>query len=190
MPLHAVALWDVLMVSSWLAMQLVLGVRYTWPVIVVSACVCMRDRDLEAHECIIALYMLRHTCGAIHAPTIWLAIPAAVLGCWSRFNSYRVMDPLQRRVYVLVASAICLLLLHRTSDASWTSCTRVVLYVATTRHAVLNQADPWDAVAQSIWLLCVPSYSMVLVAAQLNDALGLYPVRKLKPTSSVWTAEV
>lgn len=191
MTTDVLVLWDVLTISAWLIMQLVLGVRYTWPVVVLSSCTCMRNRDLEAHECIIALYMLRHTCGAIPAPTMWLAIPSVLLGVWARFNSYCTMEVLHRRICVLTGAAICLLLLHHTADVPWVSCTRVVLYVATTRHAVLNNADPWDAVAQSIWLLCVPAFVLVIVVVQLNDVLGMYGVSRTKyVTSSVWTGAV
>ena len=178
--------WDVLVVASWLVMQLVLDSRYTWPVVVVAGCICMRTRDLEVHECMVAMYMLRHTCGAMHAPTAWLSTPVVALGAWARLKQYQCLAPLTRRACVLASAVLCLVLLHSVTDAPWTACVRVVLYVATTRHSCLHRADTWDAVAQSVWLLCVPSYALGLVVFQLNDALSIYPPRR-RPSSCIWT---
>lgn len=167
-------------------MQLVLDTRYTWPMVVVAACISMRTRDLEAHECVVALYMLRHTCGAMQSPTAWLCLPVMALGTWSRLKQYQCLPPLTRRACVLAASTLCLVLLHTVTDAPWTACARVVLYVGTTRQACVNRSDSWDAVAQSMWLLSVPSYALYLVIFQLNDALSIYPPRR-KLSSCVWT---
>lgn len=178
--------WDVLVVASWLVMQLVLDTRYTWPVVIATACICMRTRDLDAHEGMMAMYMLRHTCGAMHAPTAWLSAPVLLLGAWSRLKQYQCLDPLTRRACVLASAMLCLVLLHSVADAPWVACVRAVLYVATTRHACLHRADSWDAVAQSVWLLCVPPYALGLVVFQLNDALSIYPPRR-RPSSCIWT---
>ena len=101
MTVQIIELWDVLVIAMWTSMQLVMGVRFTWPIVVVISCVCMRNRDLEIHECVAALYMLRHTCGAVAVPTSWLAVPVLVLGVLSRFTFYRERDALERRLYVL-----------------------------------------------------------------------------------------
>jgi hypothetical protein len=185
---HAVELWDVLVVSAWAAMVFYLDVRYVWPCIVASACVCMRSRDLDVHEGLLAMFMMRHACGAMRAPTPWLSAPVIAVGVWSRFGSYLGLDPMARRLYTLLGVFVCLALLHSTADAAWVSFMRLLLYTGATRHAVFHSMDSWDAVAQSMWLLCSPPYALCLVVIQLNDQLSIYPPRRRTRQSEIWTA--
>ena len=150
----------------------------------------MRNRDLEVHECLVVFYMLRHTCGAVPVPTSWLALPVLVLGILSRFSFYRERDALERRAYVLFSVVICLLLLHQTHDTGWASVIRLTLYICATRHIVLHKHDPWDAVAQCIWLLSVPYYALCLFIFQLNDMVAIASTQPyLKRRSSIWTSK-
>lgn len=185
---HAVELWDVLVVSAWTVMLFFLDVRYVWPCLVASACVCMRSRDLDVHEAVLAMFMMRHTCGAMRAPTVWLSVPIIAVGGWSRFESYLDLAPMARRLYTLMGVFICLALLHSTADPSWVSFMRLVLYTGTTRHAVFHKMDSWDAVAQSMWLLCCPPYALLLVVPQLNDQLAIYPPQRRTRQRDIWTA--
>jgi hypothetical protein len=185
---HVVELWDVLVVSAWASMVFYLDVRYVWPCIVASACVCMRSRDLEVHEALLAMFMMRHACGAMRAPTPWLSAPVIAVGIWSRFGSYLGRDPMTRRLYTLLSIFICLALLHSTADKSWVSFIRLLLYTCTTRQAVFNSMDSWDASAQSMWLLCCPPYALFLIVPQVNDQLSIYPPRRRTKVNDIWTA--
>jgi len=182
-----VELWDVLVVSTWTVMVFFLDVHYVWPCIVASVCVCMRRRDLDVHEGLLAMYMLRHACGATRAPTPWLAAPVVGLGVISRFGVYLGLESMARRLYTLLGIFLCLALLHSTADNQWVSFARLVLYTGTTRHAVFHGMDSWDAAAQSVWLLCCPPYALIMIVPQANDALAIYPPRRRLKSSSIWT---
>ena len=80
---------------------------------------------------------------------------------------------------------ICLLLLHTNADLPVVAVLRVTLYTGSTRHAVLQNNDTWDAMAQSLWLLCVPAIVLLLFVFQLNDALAIYPARRRR--TEIWT---
>ena len=179
--------YDVLMISGWVAMQLTHDMHYVWLLVVCTGCYCMHDRDLGVHEVLVALYLLRHTCGALRSPTAFLAVPVVALAALSRFKAYLSATVLVRRRAVLFFAAVCLTLLHETADAYWVAIARVMLYIFTTRHATVHDVDPFDAVAQSMWILCAPSYALCLVVLQLNDMLAVYPMHRRR-SRVVWTA--
>ena len=189
---HVVELWDVLAIVVWVLLLVFIDVRFVWPCVVASACVCMRSRDLQAQECVMALYMLRHTCGAPRSPTAWLACPIIVLGVWARFNSYLSLPAITRRFYTLLAVFVCLTLLHSTADVYYVSIIRLLAYVLLTRYGVYNSMDPWDTIAQSIWILCSPPLVLILTLPQANDAISTHPIHgsytRVKSASYIWTA--
>ena len=190
MTMSVFELWDVLVLASWAAILVSLDTTYVWPCVVASACTCMRDRDLEATECIGALYMLRHTCGAIRAPTQWLSIPVVALAVWARFASYLNMENLKRRFMTLAACFICLALLHSTEDNRWVAFLRLCAYTAFTRYSVHSKMDAWDAIAQCVWMLCCIPSVLILIVPQLNDMLSAQQAHRRRPRSNVWTEEV
>jgi hypothetical protein len=59
--------------------------------------------------------------------------------------------------------------------------------VGTTRHSCYLRIDPFDAVAQCVWMLSVPYYALPLAALQLNGVLDLFPTRQRR-VDRVWTA--
>ena len=180
--------YDVLVISGWVAMQVTHDMHYVWLLVVCTGCYCMHDRDLSVHEVLALLYLLRHTCGALHSPTAFLAVPVVALGVLSRFKMYLSATVLVRRRAVLFFAAVCLTLLHETADAYWVAIARVILYIFTTRHATVHDVDPFDAVAQSMWILCAPSYALLLVVLQINDMLAVYPMRRRR-SRPVWTVQ-
>ena len=186
MKTRVVEVYDVLVMSGWVAMQVTHDTHYVWLLVVCTACYCMHDRDLSAHEALAALYLLRHTCGAARSPTAFLSVPVVALGVLSRFKLYLSATVLVRRRTVLLFAVVCLTLLHETADAPWVAVTRLALYIGTTRYAIVHDIDPFDAIAQSMWLLCTPSYALCLVLLQLNDMLALYPLPRRR-ARTVWT---
>ena len=184
-----VELWDVLVLAVWTVLLLCIDVRFVWPCVVASACVCMRSRDLQAHECLAALYMLRHTCGAPRSPTAWLACPILALGVWARFDSYLKQPAMTRRLYTLLAVFLCLTLLHSTADLHWIAITRLLAYTLMTRYGVFNGMDTWDTIAQCAWILCSTPVCLLLLMPQANDAITSYPMGPSKRQSGyIWTA--
>jgi len=180
-----VEVWDVLVISAWAGMQYTCDLHYVWPIVIALSCYCMHDRDMELHESVAAMYMLRHTCGAMHSPNDFLCFPVVALACAARFKSYLGAAVLLRRRCVLLSAVLCLALLHRSTDTPWIAVARLVMYVGTTRHAILHHVDPYDCVAQSMWMLCVPVYGLLLSVLQFNDILAIYPGRRR--ASAVWT---
>lgn len=185
-------LWDVLVTMCWLLLVVYVDVKYAWPCVVAIACICMRTRDLQAHECLLALYMLRHACGAMRSPSEWMSVPILALGVCARFNVYLELSALQRRFYTIVAVYICLALLHSTEDKHYVAVLRLVSYTVLTRYAVCGTTDTWDAIAQCVWILCCPAVALVLLVLQVNDTISMGPCdplpsrRRAKPV--IWTA--
>jgi hypothetical protein len=184
-----VELWDVLCLSTWASLQLTLDVKYAWPAVILCACIVTRTRDMHEHEVIAALYMLRHSCGATRAATAWLSAPVVALGVFSRMKRYLDLEPMTRRACVLAAIVLCTVLLHDAADLPVVAVVRLVLYTATTRHGMLQDLDTWDCIAQSIWLLCVPMYVLVLAVLQINDACSIYPGKIMRRSYEVWTSD-
>lgn len=187
MKIPHVELWDVLVLVLWASVQYLQETKYVWPFVVAISSICMRDRDLSISECVAALYMLRHSCGAMHTPSQWLSVPVVALAVWARFDSYLSMDNLQRRFTTLLACFLCLALLHSTADDCWVAILRLVSYTALTRIALGTYMDAWDAVAQCAWILCCPPWVLLLLLLQGNDVMSSYLYSRRRATSAVWT---
>ena len=181
--------WDVLIASSWVTCLFVLELRFTWILVIASSCICMHDRDLSASEALLAIYILRQPCDTFITASDWITVPIIALGIWSRFTLYLHLQPFKRRICTLISVFVGICILHRPHEDKYILAIRVMLYIAASRYNTKHQIDPWDTIAQCIWLLVCTPYTLVLAIPQANDMISSPIIgRRSRSVDLVWTA--
>ena len=132
---------------------------------------CSLDRDMDMHEMVQALYMLRYTCN-----TVVLAGNTGYLMCvlvvgismWARSARYQRYGHIVRRATVASAIFLAVLVRYEWNADPMFSVVRLAVFVVTTRVSVTTYSmDSWDAALQAIWLFVVPAYAYLMVVFQV-----------------------
>ena len=170
--LQEFTLWDVASVTTYGIIRMYVGVRHAWPIVVTVALACSLDRDMEFHEMVHMLYMLRKTCGSVHlhGSVGYMMCTVLLSVCiWSRSLNYASRGHVIRRATVSVAIFLSILVHYDWNDNHLFSVARLLVYIVLTRASLCspNTFDTWDVAVQNMWLFVVPSYAYLFLLLQV-----------------------
>jgi len=172
-------LWDVFSITFHALLHLYIGPVNAWPAVALLCAVCAVDRDLDIHEMVAAVYILRFACSTtrVDGATAYVVCALVTIGSLSaHMPAYATLPHTYRRP-VLFALVICAVMLRYPWNTDpIISVLRLIMYTAVTRYSVsVQKQDSWDAAARSIWMLSLPFYLCALmlipIGKQLLDAL-------------------
>lgn len=162
MQLSAVPTWDVAALLTYAFLRTHAGIEHAWEIVIVVAFGCCLDRDMEIHECIAALYMLRYSCHTIQldsALSYILCVVVTTMSYCARLEHYQLQKHQVRRTAVGIATFLAVLVKYKWNENHVFSIVRLTFFVCTTRLSVSDYSmDSWDAALQSLWLFVVPIY--------------------------------
>lgn len=171
-------LWDVLSVTTHALLHLVIGQSHAWPIVAVMCAVCALDRDLEIHEIVAALYILRFSCNTVVLDGIVAYVPCLItagVSAYAHLEAYLALGHVYRRAALFVTVVLAVMTRYTWNTTPEMSIGRLVVYTMLTRRAraILKQ-DSWDSSVQCVAVLCVPFYLLVVpvvwpVATALMD---------------------
>lgn len=170
MELRLIPVWDVAAVLTYAILRTYTGIEHAWEIVVLLGFACCLDRDMEIHEAIQALYMLRFSCHTIEidsAPAYTLCLLVTIMSLCSQTERYQMQGHMVRRAFVGAATFFAVLVKYEWNSSPLLSVVRLLFYVCTTRISVSDAGmDSWDAALQSLWLFVVPIYFYLFVIAQ------------------------
>jgi len=186
-------LWDVLSITVHSLLHLYVGPVNAWPAVALLCAVCAVDRDLDIHEMVSAVYILRFACSttSIDGATAYVvcALVAAGSLC-AHMPAYATLPHTGRRPFLFALLISAVMLRYPWNTDPMVSVLHLIMYTAVTRHSVsVQKQDSWDAAARSIWMLALPLYLCALmlipIGKQLLDAL--YAQRPIGPRY-IWSS--
>jgi len=184
-------LWDVLSVSTYALLRFYIGPEHAWPIVAVLCGICALNRDLDIHELVSVVYILRYACrtdsidGAA-ALCAWIVV--GIVSACAHTERYTTMDHVFRRACLFCTAILSIMVRYPwNTDASMSVC-RLLIYTLYTRHTVgVLKHDTWDAAVQCVWFLAVPYYAyFVLVFPLGKAAYDQVIVRQSRITRSVY----
>jgi len=168
--------WDVAATVAYALLRIYIGIDHAWPIVVLLALSCSLDRDMQLHEMVQGLYMLRYTCNSVHlkgSPAYIMCVLAVGLSIWARSTRYQRYGHVVRRAVVSTSIFLAVLVRYDWNMDPVLSVIRLAAYVAATRVSVTHyKLDSWDAALQAMWLFVVPIYAYVLVVFQILVQYG------------------
>ena len=171
-----VILWDVLSVTAHALLHLYIGPEHAWMTLAVLCSICAIDRDLEMHEFVAAVYMLRYACRTIQVEGLFAYMSCFVvliISCWAHSEAFLTLHHVYRRGAVYAAVMLSVMIRYSWNFDPFVSVGRLLVYTVITRRSVtfLSQ-DTWDSAVQCMWIFAAPVYFLyagvawpVLVAA-------------------------
>lgn len=164
-----IELWDVLSVLTHVILHLHVGENHAWPAIAVICGICGLHRDLEIHEVVAAVYVLRFACNTIVLDGVIAYVPClavALVSAYAHLDTYMELDYAYRRATLYVTVIMAVMIRYTWNTSAELSIARLIVYTLLTRRAraVLKQ-DSWDSAVQCIAVLCAPSYFLALPVA-------------------------
>ena len=189
-------LWDVLSVTAHTLLHLYIGPEHAWLLLAVLCGVCALDRDLEMHEIVAAIYMLRFACQTVEANGIGAYLSCILVlcvSCWAHTEAFLTLHHMYRRGATYAVIILAVMIRYPWNFDPYVSIGRLVVYtVITRRYVTYLSQDTWDSSAQSIWIFSAPLYVLYagilwpfLVAAynwHAQSAPGKHKVR------TVWSS--
>lgn len=172
-------LWDVLSVATYTMLRFYIGAEHAWPVVAVLCSICALKRDLEIHELVSVVYMLRYACrtDSIAGTAAWCAcIAVGMASAFAHTDTYAALDYVIRRASLFCTAVLSIMLRYAWNTDPLESVFRLTVYTLYTRYLVSTlKYDPWDAAVQCIWLLSVPiyAYSILLMPFAQNAYASL-----------------
>ena len=155
-------LWDVLSVTAHSLLHMYIGTEHAWLILAVLCGVCAIDRDLEMHEVVSAIYMLRYACRTVEVDGVVAYMSCAfvlLISCWAHSEAYLTMHHMHRRGTLFAAIVLAVMVRYTWNSNPYVSITRLVAYTIVTRRSVtFLLQDTWDSSAQCIWIFAAPLY--------------------------------
>ena len=165
----ALELWDVLSVTTHALLHLAIGQSHAWPIVAVLCAVCALDRDLEIHEIVAVIYMLRFSCNTVVLDGIIAYVPClitAAVSAYAHLEAYLSLHHKYRRAALFVTAVMAVMTRYTWNTTPEVSIGRLVVYTLLTRRArAILQQDSWDSAVQCIAVLCVPLYLLIVPVA-------------------------
>lgn len=160
-------LYDVLSVVTYALLRFYIGAEHAWPVVALMCAVCAADRDMDIHEVVSAVYMLRFACrtdSITGTPAYCACLVAGALSLGSSATGYTDLSHVYRRVCLFVAVVLSVMVRYPWNADAHMSVCRLLAYTLCTRYMVGSLGrDPWDAAVQCMWLLALPMYTYALI---------------------------
>ena len=143
-------------------LHLYIGPEHAWLTLAALCGVCAVDRDLEMHEFVAAIYMLRYACRTIQAEGMFAYMACTVvlmLACWSHSEAFLTLHHVYRRGAVYAAVMLSVMIRYPWNFDPYVSVGRLLVYTVITRRSVtyLSQ-DTWDSAVQCMWIFSAPLY--------------------------------
>lgn len=189
-------LWDVLSIVSHTLLHVYVGPEHAWPVLAVVCGVCAVDRDLEMHEMVAAVYMLRFACrtAALEGSAAYLSCSLVIfVSLWAHTEAYLTMHYVFRRGVLYTAIVLAVMVRYPWNEDPLASVARLMAYTMLARRSVTGLSqDSWDVATQCIALFTAPLYALYAlviwpVAAAVHDWYGR-PNASHRRRRTVWSA--
>jgi len=186
-------LWDVLSVTVHALLHTYIGPVNAWPAVAVLCAVCALDRDLDIHELVSAVYMLRYSCSttSVSGPTAYVVCVLVTAGsAAAHMKAYMTLPHTFRRPCLFALVLASVMLRYPWNVDPMVSVLHLVLYTVVTRHRVSSlRQDSWDAAVQSIWILAAPIYACAILIIPLSKFMWdvVYSQRLIGRTAG-WSA--
>ncbi len=153
--------WDVLsVVVQWL-LHYQVGAQYAWASVFFLVSLCSVDRDLDVHEIFAAIFMLRMACTSllVSGKSAWVMAALVVAGsAGAHTHGYLGLPHVFRRPFVCTLAASSVILRYEWNVGPANAVLHLALYNLVTRYKIVYRTiDSWDASAQSLWLLALPT---------------------------------
>lgn len=162
-------LWDVLSILCHALLHIYIGPDHAWPILAVVCGVSALDRDLDIHEIVAAIYVLRFSCHTIILDTYIAYIPCllvAAISAYAHLEAYMVLQHTLRRGTLFATVIPAVMIRYTWNSSPAVSILRLVLYTLLTRRArTLLKQDSWDVAVQCMAVLCVPLYLLAIPIA-------------------------
>ena len=183
--------WDVLSVMCHAMLHLFIGSAHAWPVVALTCGASALHRDLDIHELVAAIYMLRFACNTITLVDHIAFVPCmlvAVVSSVAHLDAYTCASYYIRRATLFAAVIPAVMIRYTWNSTPYGSILRLLVYTVISRHSRTQlQIDSWDVAVQCLALLCVPLYLLVIPAAWpcfvlasewYSRAHGVLPVKR------------
>jgi hypothetical protein len=182
--------WDVLSVVVQTLLHYHVGAEYAWAVVFSLVSLCCVDRDLEVHEMLAAVFMLRSACASmlVRGDSAWVMAALVVLGCASSCtHGYLKLSHVFRRPFTCTLAASSVVLRYEWNVNPAVSVLHLALFNLITRYKTVYRAiDSWDAAAQSLWLLALPTQmcaiGLLLLLYEGRDTIAAQGGRRTNQT--------
>ena len=157
-----VLLWDVLSVTAHALLHIYVGPQHAWLVLAILCAVCALDRDLDMHEIVAAVYMLRYACRTIEVEGVVAYLTCSVIlvvSCWAHSEGFLTLHHISRRGAVYTVVVLAVMIRYPWNADPYMSVARLLFYTVITRRSVTYLLqDTWDSSAQCMWIFAAPVY--------------------------------
>jgi len=175
------AFWDVLSVVVQVLLHYHSGAQYAWAAVFLLVSMCCVNRDLEVHEMFAAVFMLRSACSSLLVSGNGAGVMAAfVIFCsvGAHAGSYLAMPHVFRRPLTCTLAASSVMLRYEWNVSPAVAVLHLALFNLITRYKIVYRAiDSWDAAAQSMYLLALPTSTCVIgfliMLAEARDVINV-----------------
>jgi len=173
--------WDVLSVVVQVLLHYQAGAQYAWAAVFLLVSLCCVDRDMEVHEMFAAVFMLRSACDSlvVRGNAAWVMAALVIFGsAGAHAGSYLGLPHVFRRPFSCTLAASSVMLRYEWNVSPAVAVLHLALFNLISRYKIVYRAiDSWDAAAQSLWLLALPTSAcaigFLLMLVEARDAIAV-----------------
>jgi hypothetical protein len=178
--------WDVLSVVVQVLLHYQVGPQFAWAAVFLLVSLCSVDRDMAVHEMFAAVFMLRSACDSLIVRGYAAWVMAALVVCGSvgaRADSYLTQPHMFRRPFSCTMAACSVMLRYQWNVTPAVAVMHLALFNAISRCRIVYRAmDSWDAAAQSLWILALPTnvcvIGFLLMLAEGKVVIGAHSAQR------------